>query len=184
MNILKFIKDKYGSKKGLALNVYYSTLQFLGLFKRYKNINLTAIDRVIFVCAGNICRSPLAEAVAHKFDFPTDSYGLNCRGGDGGDPRAIQFCSMADLDLTKHITKNISTYIPQQGDLVIGMEPKHIKHLKPLIKDRAQLTLIGLWLQKPKPYIHDPYNTNAEYFYLCETQVAKATECLLVKLGS
>lgn len=179
------IKSRFGSKKGLIRSIFYNATEAFGAFSQYKNIDFKSVERVIFICAGNICRSPLAEAVAKKEGKPTDSYGLNCRGGDDADLRAIRFALENGLDLSAHKTKNIKQYQPQKGDLVIGMEPKHTKELHSLFGDsQAQLTLAGLWLAKPKAYIHDPFNTNELFFDQCEAQVIEATLALLKRLES
>lgn len=154
----------------------------LGDFECYKQIDFSQVQRLVFVCAGNICRSPLAEAIALKSGITSISYGLACRGGDPADPRAINYAMQHDLDLGQHITKNIEDYSYQTGDLLVGMEPLHVKALEDRFNSGALITLIGLWLPKSKAYIHDPYNANPIFFNRCEDEITSATLALVEKL--
>jgi protein-tyrosine phosphatase len=178
MIITQYIKNRFGSKRGF-LNAFLCALKLrLGGYRLYQSVPLDKISRLIFICSGNICRSPLAEYVAKNCGAPAISFGLHCRGGDPADSRAITFAKTLNIDLTPHLTQNISTYIPQAGDLLVGMEPRHAQELEHLFGARVPITLAGLWLEKKQAYIHDPYNANSEFFDWCEHQVALAIESL------
>ena len=180
--ISTYIKDNYGSKTGL-INRYRSlVISQLGVFKSYRNIDTQAVKRLVFICSGNICRSPLAEAVATQRGILSTSYGLHCRGGDKADPRAIAFGRRKGISLEQHRTRNIKDYEARPGDLLIGMEPSHLKELKRILSRQIMITLSGLWLNKQTAYIHDPFNTNEIFFDFCETEVAEATENLIKQL--
>ncbi|MGD8175216.1 low molecular weight phosphatase family protein [Marinimicrobium sp. ARAG 43.8] len=177
------IKDRFGSKKGLARHIGHSILYHLGYYNSYKRINYSSIERIIFVCSGNICRSPLAEKVSESLGFRSDSYGLHCRGGDKADPRAIEFAKSIGLDLEGHNTKNISNYIAEPGDLLVGMEPQQARALSKMFLKSSIITLSGIWITPYKPYIHDPYNTNDVFFEKCERYVASATKELVLRVS-
>ena len=51
------------------------------------------------------------------------SYGLHCRGRHKADPRALPEASLRGVDMSNHITKNISECDVRKGDLVLVMEP-------------------------------------------------------------
>lgn len=183
VSLSEFIKNHYGSKKGLLRFVVYEVLRIFGFYRSLTKVDFAKVERLVFICQGNICRSPLAEAVARKQPMEAISYGLSTRGEDLADPRAIAWGKSNGYDLSNHKTKRIEQYIPQKGDLLVGMEPKHIHQLR--IKfggEPVQITMLGLWLEKPKAYLHDPYNAKEEYFSLCETLVAKSTNNLLSKI--
>lgn len=180
----KKIKDNYGSKHGLKNQWKYSVLSRMGGFDRYKQVNIQDIRRLVFICAGNICRSPLAEAVARHAGIATESFGLNCRGGDKADPRAIAYATTKGFNLNLHITRNIKEYVAQPGDLLLGMEPCHAKALEERLGPETMISLIGLWLPSSRAYIHDPYSANEEFFSRCEDQVVDATLALAAKLRS
>lgn len=174
-----WIKCKYGSKKGLLYTIMYAALLRMGLFKAQKNIQFSSVRRMIFICQGNICRSPLAEAIARREGFETVSFGLNCTDNYSADIRAISFAKHMDLDLTQHCTRHINHYQPASGDLLIGMEPIHARKLILLFGQQVPITLAGLWIANSTPYIHDPYNTCPEFFSHCECMVVNAVNSIV-----
>lgn len=183
MSLSVKIKNRYGSKRGLLRFLLFQLLQLLGFYRSLKKIDFAQVQRLVFVCHGNICRSPLGEAVARKQGIATCSFGLSTRGDAPADARAIDWAAAHGYDLTQHRTMRVDQYQPQVGDLLIGMEPKHI-HALTLAYAQApvQITLAGLWLNSPIAYLHDPYNTDQKYFSRCETFVASATDELIRRL--
>jgi protein-tyrosine-phosphatase len=183
VSVSEIIKNRYGSKKGLLRYIAYEVLRTLGVYRELAKVDFAQVKRLVFVCHGNICRSPLGEAVARQHGIPAISFGLDTRGNDSADPRAIAWAEANGYNLKEHKTKRVDQYEPQAGDLLIGMEPRHIRKLTAHFEQvRIQITLIGLWLESPIAYLHDPFNTNKEYFDLCETTVQDATRNLMDKI--
>lgn len=182
MLVFRAIKNQYGSKQGLMWHCIFFALHQVGFYNRFKKIDFSRVARLVFVCQGNICRSPLGEAVARSSGVRTCSFGLNTRSHDPADPRAVAWGVTRGYDLHSHLTTSIEDYVPEQGDLLIGMEPKHAKQLLLHFSDApVQITIAGLWLDTRRVYLHDPYNTNSSYFDLCEKKVELATLAILKK---
>jgi protein-tyrosine phosphatase len=180
VSVTEAIKNRYGSKKGLLRYVAYELLRMFGVYRSLSKIDFAQVKRLVFVCHGNICRSPLGEAVARQQDVAAISFGLDTRGNAPADPRAIAWAQANGYNLQEHITKRVDQYEPQAGDLLIGMEPKHIHKLQEKFAQApVQITLIGLWLRSPLAYLHDPYNSSAQYFAQCETLVDLAVQSII-----
>jgi protein-tyrosine phosphatase len=86
---------------------------------------------VLFVCMGNICRSPTAEAVfRRKVEeagladvVEVDSAGTHAyHVGDPPDPRSIKSAAARGYDLTQLRGRQISTYDAERFDYVIAMD--------------------------------------------------------------
>lgn len=75
-----WIADKYGSKKGLLRFWHFNMRALLGAYKS-QNRSSQPFKRLVFLCSGNICRSPYGEVVARSLGIDTISFGLHCRGG-------------------------------------------------------------------------------------------------------
>ena len=181
--IREYISDNYGSKRGLARYVRGRLLNGIGVYRRWSAVDWARVDRLVFVCKGNICRSPLGELSARQAGATTESFGLDCTNGAPADPRAVRYAETIGLDLSAHRTRHIDGWKAQTGDLLVAFEPVHLMALggRPQVAP-AQLTLAGLWLSSPNCYIHDPFNTNEEYFTKCETTVVSASEQLVQTL--
>lgn len=172
-----------GSKKSILKYLYYECLRLVGAYRRLEMINFSEVGRLVFVCHGNICRSPLGEAVANDLGVPSISFGLSTRGQDPADSRAIEWVKSRDLSLCSHKTTRVDQYLPQKGDLLIGMEPVHVEKLSGLLSHApVQFTLLGLWLRSPVAYIADPYSSCESHFDYCEALVYDAAYELLAKL--
>lgn len=179
---IRKIKNEHGSKSGFINSCKYLALKQFGIFRHYERVDFSEVKRLVFICAGNICRSPLAEAAAIKEGFDAVSYGLLCRGGDKADPRAVLYANKIELNLQRHITQNIEKCEIKPGDLIIGMEPVHLEQAKAAMKmPNVQYTLAGLWLDERTPYIHDPYNTNDVFFDRCEEKIVLSARILAKK---
>lgn len=178
----KYLYDRFGSKWGLVNYSKYYIQQRFGLYSQWCDIDWRRIQRLIFVCHGNICRSPLGEAYAAHHGARTESFGIHCKDGCPADPRAASYARDIGLDMSAHRSRNLSHLQPAPSDLVIVMEPAHLSAMTEIGKV-AQVTLAGLWLPRPHPYLHDPYSASPRYFSHCEDRVVMATQAMLAKLG-
>lgn len=175
------INNNYGSKRGFARYLWIKVLTLIGYYNKYSEVDWSRVERFVFVCYGNICRSSLAEGVAKSMGVKAVSMGIDCREGAEADPRAIAFAKGVGIDLTQHRTQSLSSTDILSGDLIVVMEPAHIKNFNGCLNDDVQLTLAGLWCANVCAYIHDPYNSNETYFANCEQRVISASQALATR---
>lgn len=181
MSLRIYIKNRFGSRRGLLRSAVSEVQRVFGIYKQCEKVDLSNVKRLIFVCSGNICRSPLGEAVARTHGVVAESFGLDTRGGDPADPRVVTYAAEKGIDLSSHRTRRIESYMPEPGDLLIGMEPAHYQKLKLLYGDKVAITLAGLWLESPVVYLHDPYNTCPDFFKACSSSVERSAIILASK---
>ncbi len=132
--------------------------------------------KVLFVCAGNICRSPTAEAVFRKLvdraglteEFEIDSAGTESfHEGEGADRRAIECAAARGYDLSKHIARQISASDFEHYDRILAMDWNNINELKRMVP--------AAYSQKPEllmrystsydvSIVPDPYYGNSDGF--------------------
>ncbi|HKJ26621.1 MAG TPA: hypothetical protein VJ965_03200 [Anaerolineales bacterium] len=88
---------------------------------------------VLFVCTGNMCRSPLAEA---KFKKLMEDYGITgpwevgsagtwIPNGLEADKRMVEWAAGRGLDLSGHVTRRVSGKLLVDYDLVVVMDSGH-----------------------------------------------------------
>ncbi len=103
--------------------------------------------KVLFVCMGNICRSPSAEGVFRKMveDGPLkgkvdiDSVGTHgYHEGKEPDPRAIAHAAKRGYDLTPLRAREVSPSDFERFDYVIAMDETNRRHLKAMCPTRLQ----------------------------------------------
>jgi protein-tyrosine-phosphatase len=85
--------------------------------------------RVLFVCTGNLCRSPFAEAVARREGFDVESAGLSAYEGDEPPDDAIAAARELGYDLSSHHARPLTDEMLERADVVVGMTAAHVSAL-------------------------------------------------------
>lgn len=178
MNYTKYIADNYGSKRGLARYIKFNLKHLLGTYRSADRDQVGKVERLIYICSGNICRSPFGEAVSMKAGFPAISFGLHCRGDDEAFEKTLHYAKRHGYNLERHRSARMQDYQPMPDDLLIVMEPAHLDQLNKLYPEQNKV-LIGRFANKPTVYLHDPYNTNQVFFDKCMQQIEEATLSLI-----
>ncbi len=110
---------------------------------------------VLFVCSGNTCRSPMAEALARrilagKLGIPQDQ--LESRGiavlsagsfalpGARATPQAVDAVQQLGADLTRHRSRPLSVELVNQADLIFTMSRNHARDVIALVPAAADKT--------------------------------------------
>jgi protein-tyrosine phosphatase len=135
----------------------YGILGACGFYRQYQRLHWDRVQRLVFVCKGNICRSPYAAELARVRGHSVFSFGLDTRGGDRADGAATRVARLAGVDLSRHASSRVVDYQPGPGDLLLAMEPEQMEPLRAAARDVAQVTLLGLWCHYSVPYLPDPY---------------------------
>lgn len=164
--INSWITENYGSRRGAILTYKYRVLCLFGKYRKYRQINWGSIDRLVFVCKGNICRSAYAEAVARSIGVDSISCGIDTVIGAPANEQAIKISSMRGFDLSKHKTTPVQSLTFKENDLLIAMEPWQVEYLHHNLSV-DECSLLGLWGRPVTPHIHDPYGSSSHYFDNC-----------------
>jgi protein-tyrosine phosphatase len=142
---------------------------------------------ILFVDAGNYCRSPVAEAVlrakAHaigRSDITTRSAGLKDKhAGDQADPRSIEAAHIRGYDLSNFRAREITASDWQQATLILAMDNENVSQLEERRPDGNQTT-VRLFLGTQE--VADPYFGGIEGFALMMDQIEAGVEKLLKAL--
>ncbi|MCB4764917.1 MAG: low molecular weight phosphotyrosine protein phosphatase [Sulfurovum sp.] len=95
------------------------------------------MQKIIFICLGNICRSSLAEGVAKRrvkelgLELQVDSAGLSTyHNGEAPCDISQQLAKAHGLDISKQVSQHVSEFDLASYDLVVAMDESNLKELK------------------------------------------------------
>jgi protein-tyrosine phosphatase len=177
-----FIRDRFGSGRGLARLLLSGAASLAGAYRSFRRIEWGRVDRFVFVCTGNICRSPYAERRAAAAGFPAISIALRGETGRPADPVACAAALRAGTDLGDHRATAADAAELRPGDLLVAMEPWQARMLAARFPGH-QVTLLGLWTTPRRPHLHDPYTLSPAYFRTCFRLIDTGVAALLARTG-
>lgn len=152
--------------------------------------------KILFVCLGNICRSPSAEAVMKKLvrdaglekSFFIDSAGImGYHEGERADDRMRGHAARRGYVLDS-ISRPVRTQDFYDFDLIIGMDNRNVDDLKSKAPDLESVAKIHQMTEysrnKLYDYVPDPYYGGASGFELVLDLLEDACEGLLKTISS
>ena len=158
------LRTRYGGKRALLYHLGSALQMRVGGFRVYQAIDWLQVERLVFVCKGNICRSAYAEARA-SLRFPAVSFGIEASCGSAADTSAITHAAARNVSLATHRTTPLKAFAHRSGDLLVCMEPPQAKIVVEHFADSAaQVTLLGLWTRPARPWLFDPYGSGDGYW--------------------
>jgi len=151
----------------------------------------------LFVCSGNICRSPLAHKVFEQVlerkgilkNFELESAGTHgYHTGDNADPRMRATAARRGFPFS-HLARVIQTGDLKYYDLILVMDQGHKRQIMNLAKTPEEIKKIRLYREfdpegGPDAEVPDPYYGSQEDFDLVFDIVLRTSENLLEALDT
>jgi protein-tyrosine-phosphatase/predicted ATP-grasp superfamily ATP-dependent carboligase len=116
--------------------------------------------RVLFLCYGNICRSPIARHLAGRriAQVEIDSAGFHPEAGRPPPAHVRRAAESAGLDLVEHRSRRVTARDVERADLILCMDPENLEAVRREFPEAAgRTTLLGLLRRPALVRIRDPY---------------------------
>ena len=154
------------------------------------------MKRVLFVCTGNICRSPTAEGVFRHLILEAglghaiESASAGTHGyhvGDPPDPRTVAAARRRGFDLSAQRARKVRVEDFHAFDLILAMDRDHFAHLESLRPNAARAE-VRLFLdyhpERGAIDVPDPYYGGPDGFETVLDMIERATKSLLSQISA
>lgn len=124
--------------------------------------------KILMVCLGNICRSPLAEGIMkeklqeHGLDWTVDSAGTGSwHIGEKPDTRSIAVARKYGIDISKQKARQFSFSDLNDFDIILAMDRSNLRNIQNLSKQKEHAEKVHLIMELAQPGsgtdVPDPY---------------------------
>lgn len=153
---------------------------------------VASADRIIFLCLGNICRSPMAERYARArlaetgASVTVDSAGFVEREGRRSPPDAVAAAAARGVDLADHRSSSLSGRTLAAGDVVFVMDVRNYRDLARTFGsvDAGVYFLAPLAREDGRFEIPDPQGRGPEAFERAYDDVTAAVDALVAAVAA
>jgi len=132
---------------------------------------------ILFVCTGNLCRSPMAAALLQarlsrdeaRHDWQVGSAGVWATDGRPASAYAIDEMAQRSIDLRAQRSRNVTRALMDEADLVLAMTQDHAEALTAAFPDQAHKVHLLSEVVGQRYDVSDPYGgSRLEYTYIAK----------------
>ncbi|HNQ13650.1 MAG TPA: low molecular weight protein-tyrosine-phosphatase [Bacteroidia bacterium] len=149
--------------------------------------------RILMVCLGNICRSPIAQGVFENlskklgFDAVVDSAGTGAwHVGEAPDRRAVQTAKNRGIDISKQRARQFNVNDFDAFDLILAMDQSNERDIRNMARDAQDLSKVNLFLRMAQHNeelsVPDPYYGGPDGFEEVFDLIEAASEAIIKNL--
>jgi glycine hydroxymethyltransferase len=143
---------------------------------------------VLFVCTGNICRSPMAEglfrhATRGRTDCRVVSAGVGALEGQPPSPHAVRALNELGIDISQLRSRMLTSELVEEADYIFGMTHSHVDQVNLLFAQAAEKTFLlrefDETLDEFEKDISDPIGGSYETYAYCRDQIEQGIFAML-----
>ena len=141
--------------------------------------------KIIFVCTGNTCRSPMAEAIlkkmvsSHGLDVQVESRGTSVYSDDPINPKSAEALATIGIKNVIHKAKQISKTDIEESDIILTMTQQHKLSLVKTYPDyRYKIFTLSEYAADSRDDISDPFGKSQIFYNFCIQEIKKFVEAL------
>lgn len=148
------------------------------------------MPEVVFVCYGNICRSPIGEALLQRalderlgpgHAWVVSSAGVGATDGTPASRGTKDVLKARGIDFRSHRARYLTPAIARSAELIVCMEQMQVEQIQKMVDDPSKVVLMGEGVPDPIGAGPELYEKTAA---LIESHIAPLVEQLLAEKTS
>jgi protein-tyrosine-phosphatase len=148
--------------------------------------------RILLICTGNTCRSPMAEVLLQELirqegwteQITVSSAGLAAANGEPASLGAYKAMARRSLMLQQHSSRRITVTMLQEADLILTMSPSHRQALLALAPEKRDKIYTLSQYAGENGAISDPYGGGDAIYEACAQQLEKLLRKIWGKIAT
>jgi protein-tyrosine phosphatase len=151
--------------------------------------------KILMVCLGNICRSPIAEGLLQQkaqnagLQWQIDSCGTETfHVGENPDKRGIEVCKERGLNITHHVARRLTMHDFEEFDIIYALATDVYREIKKISTSPTQMEKVRLLLDEVYPNqkqsVKDPWYGNKQDFVDVYEQLDWVCEAIITNQSS
>ena len=146
------------------------------------------VKYVLFVCTGNICRSPMAlglfrRLVGNRKDIEADAAGVHAVRGQPPSVHAIDVCRRRGVDISSFRSQPLTVTLVERATHIFAMTGSHLETIHLLFPQSAEKTFLLREFEEPGATLWrdlpDPIGMGREVYDECAESIEKALPSVL-----
>ena len=137
--------------------------------------------RVLIVCTGNTCRSPLAahalleELGSDRGRVDVSSAGTAAWEGQPASPATLELAGQEGFDLADHRSRRVTPALARAADLILVMEREQARAVQALGGDPQRTHVLSEWPEPGEPGlpVSDPFGASREAYEECWRRIRR-----------
>lgn len=174
--------ERFGGRRAFLTLLGSRASDIFGVYRPMRALDWAHLKRLVFICKGNICRSPYAQARVNALGLDAVSFGMDTTDHVPANETAIRVAAERGLNLDAHRARQLRKGDLGPHDLAIFFEPDHLEVFRGIDAGHRHLTLLGLWGNARRPFIADPYGRSPRYFNECFSVIDRSADALVTLL--
>lgn len=145
--------------------------------------------KILFVCTGNTCRSPMAEGILksmakeRNLDIKVGSAGVSVLPGDRAARNAIKTMADLGLDISKHSSSQMNYELAEEFDLILTMSNSHRDIiLSEFPQTREKTFTLMDYAYGNNGNVIDPFGGSLDMYEKTRDEIYEALEKILMKI--
>ena len=146
------------------------------------------MKKVLFVCTGNICRSPMAEGFFRELTrerggFESLSAGLAAMDGQSPSTHSVTAMSELGLDISDQSSQQVTPQLVEEMDYIFGLSTGHVENLVHYFPQASEKIFLLREFVEELPAgrkdIADPIGGSLEVYRSCRDEIKQGVESIL-----